>query len=238
MRPRAVVYVLAKVPRPGHVKTRLCPPLGPVEACRLAEAFLTDTLERLAGCRGLDVRLALDEVPAGGGDAGSSAAALLSDTLRIAAGVRIEAQGPGDLGERMARLLARGLASGQPTILLGADCPDLPLALVDAACEALSRVDVVLAPARDGGYVLVGARGEAPELFDIDARWGSDRVLAATCDALSRAGRAFAVLDAWEDVDDAAALGRLTCRLDADGGRVAPSTARLLGEWRRQGVRF
>lgn len=227
MKPRAVVYVLAKAPRPGLVKTRLCPPLVPAEASRLAEAFLADTLARLAGHGGVDLRLALDSGPAGGGEGEGPRA-----------GLRVESQGGGSLGERMARLLARGLETRLPTLLVGSDCPDLPLSRIDEACAALSRADAVLAPARDGGYVLVGARRDVPELFEIDAPWGSERVFAATCDALARSGRTLAVLEAWEDVDDAAALGRLACRL-RDGGRAAaPATARLLDEWRREGVRF
>ncbi len=231
MNPRAVVYVLAKAPRPGLVKTRLCPPLDPAEACRLAEAFLADTVDRLASHPGLEVRLALDPPPGEGREDASPAAGREVE-------LRVEGQGRGDLGERMGRLLARGLAAGLPTILVGADCPDLPLAIVDAACDALSRADVVLVPARDGGYVLVGARREVPELFRLDVEWGSSGVFAATCAALSRAGCAFAAIEAWEDVDDAAALGRLAKRLRQNGGGAAPRTARLLDEWRGQGVRF
>lgn len=227
-----VVFVMAKAPVPGFVKTRLCPPLSPAQASSLAEAFALDTLEKLAGLAaagGVEVRLALD----GAGQEGARGLEDLAARLLVP----VEGQGGGDLGARMNEALGRGLATGRPTVLVGTDTPDLPATLVLSAFEALSRVDAVLAPAGDGGYVLVGARRPLPELFRIDAPWSSDGVFAATCEALRRAGCPFEVLGSWDDVDDAAALGRLASRLDG-ASAVAPCTARLLGEWRCEGVRF
>ncbi|MFN2376013.1 MAG: TIGR04282 family arsenosugar biosynthesis glycosyltransferase [Candidatus Binatia bacterium] len=227
-----VVFVMAKAPVPGLVKTRLCPPLTSSQASRLAEAFALDTIRKLAAVAvagGLEVRVALDGAGQGFGRGLEEEAARL--------GLPVEGQGQGDLGTRMEEVLGRGLATGRPTVLVGTDAPDLPGALVRSAFEALARVDAVLVPAADGGYVLVGARRPLPELFRIDAPWSSDGVFAATCEALRRAGYPFEVLEGWDDVDDAAALGRLASRLDG-GADVAPCTARLLGEWRCEGVRF
>lgn len=222
--------MIAKAPAAGFVKTRLCPPLVPAQAALLAAAFAEDTLERLCGLDAVEVRLALDEQRPGQGEA-----------LRLAAcraGVAVEDQGGGDLGARMARLLERGLAAGLPTVLVGADSPDMPRETLVAAFEALQRTDAVLAAAGDGGYVLVGARRQVAGLFDIDVPWSSARVFAATCEALARTGCAFETLPPCDDVDDAAALGRLSARFDAGGAAAAPATARLLGQWRCQGVRF
>jgi len=206
----------------------------------VAEAFATDTLSRLAALKDgqieQDARAARDsvEVRLALGDSSADP----SPIARLAAdlGLAVEEQGEGDLGDRMARLVGRGLASGHSTVLVGTDAPDLPLDLLREAFEALGRVDAVVAPSRDGGYVLVGASRAVPTLFRIDAPWSSERVFAATCESLDRAGCAFEVLTAWDDVDDAAALGRLASRLDS--GTVAPATERLLETFRRQGVGF
>lgn len=235
-----ILYAMAKQPRPGQVKTRLCPPLTALQACCLAGAFAADTLANMAALEGLETRLALAEDLSGRQpDATQLPAQPVSLLRELAArlGVAVEDQGDGDLGTRMARLLERGLGAGLPTILVGTDSPDLPRGTISAALEALARVDVAIAPAADGGYVLVAARRRIAELFDIDAPWGSERVFAATCESLRRVDCAFEVLGGWEDVDDAAALGRLAIRL-GDGGQGAPVTARLLDEWRREGVRF
>ncbi|MFN2426410.1 MAG: TIGR04282 family arsenosugar biosynthesis glycosyltransferase [Candidatus Binatia bacterium] len=237
---RGLVYIMAKEPRPGLVKTRLCPPLTPVQACRVAEAFAIDTLTTISSLDEVEVRLALDDARAepGAGSAGESAAPPSSTLRRVARdlGMSVEDQGDGDLGVRMRLLLERGLADGLPTILVGTDCPDLPRSTIPAALDALGHADVVIAPSHDGGYVLVGAARPVAELFRIDAPWSSARVFAATCEALRRAGCAFEALDAWDDVDDAAALGRLASRLDATA--AAPATARLLETLRTQGVGF
>jgi rSAM/selenodomain-associated transferase 1 len=230
---RGVVYVMAKEPRAGVVKTRLCPPLAVERACELAFAFARDTLGRLAGLREtarIDVRLALDD-----GHAGPDS------RLRALAGglgIEVEDQGGGDLGERMARLVDRGLAGGVPAILVGTDSPDLPPEMLRAAVRALTRADVVLAPAEDGGYVLVGARRPVRALFEIEAPWSGPQVFESTCRALRHAHCSFETLPAWDDVDDAPALARLAQRLEEGGGAGAPATARLLAEWKREGVRF
>lgn len=242
-----VLYVLAKEPAPGFVKTRLCPPLTPERAAGLAAAFAADVLSMAGTLREVEARLAVDPDPgpgpprdsrpdpgglagAGGPDPGLAA-------LASRLGLAVEGQGPGDLGQRMARLMERGLGAG-PTILVGTDCPDLPPSAVRGALAALGRCDVVLGPAADGGYWLVGARRPVPSLFAIDAPWSSDRVLDATSCALSRARCAFELLETREDVDDAAALGRLASRLQRDGEDAAPQTARLLARWRGEGEGF
>jgi rSAM/selenodomain-associated transferase 1 len=234
---RGVVYILAKEARGGAVKTRLCPPLDDARAGRLALAFAEDTLVRLAGLREaarLDVRLALDDGDPAAGVAPGGGVRGVAERL----GLEVEGQGGGNLGARMARLVERGLAGGIPTMLVGTDSPDLPPEMLRAAARALTRVDVVVAPAEDGGYVLVGARRPVRALFEIDAPWSGSQVFEATCRALRRADCSFETLPTWDDVDDAAALARLARRLEEGGGAAAPATARLLAEWKREGVRF
>lgn len=239
--PRTVV-VLAKQPVAGAVKTRLCPPLSPQQAARFAAAAARDTLEGLVRIGGLDVRLALDRPGAGSAPAAEAAAgagAAGEDLVEAAAslGVPVEGQGDGDLGQRMGRVLARALEAGVPAALVGADAPDLPAHLVEEAFASLDRCDAALVPSDDGGYVLVAARRPLPALFAIDAPWGGDGVLDATRRALDAAGCAYHLTAPWHDVDDAAALGRLAARLRV-AAPGAPRTARLLEQWKREGVRF
>jgi glycosyltransferase A (GT-A) superfamily protein (DUF2064 family) len=93
-------------------------------------------------------------------------------------------------------------------LLIGSDSPTLPAAHMTQAFELLGEVPVVLAPARDGGYCLIGASGGVPPVFDgID--WSTDRVLAQTIERLQLAGLKHASLPAWYDVDTADDLERL-----------------------------
>jgi len=224
------------------VKTRLCPPLRQDQAAALATAFATDTLESLAGLDGVEVRLAIDLGRASASrilhrPAGSSPTQGPVEVARRL-GLEVVDQGEGDLGHRMSQLLAAAVAGGGGGLLVGADSPDLPPSRVLEAFAALERADVVLVPAADGGYVLVGARRPHAALFSIAAPWGSGRVLEATLESLARARVTVALLEAWEDVDDAAALGRLAFRLRGKSRAVAPSTSRLLHDWEAEGVRF
>jgi rSAM/selenodomain-associated transferase 1 len=224
---RVLVYVMARAAVPGRVKTRLVPPLSAQQAADLAVASATDTMEKLAGLAGIELRLAV-------ADAADVADPVADAAARL--GLAIERQDGGDLGNRMARLVARG--AGRPVILLGTDIPDLPVSTIETAICELAERDAVLVPSRDGGYVLVGAARPLEGLFEIDAPWSSARVFQATCDSLARRGYDVAVLDEWEDVDDAAALGRLAVRLANRGASSAPRTARLMEKWRSEGVRF
>lgn len=229
---------MAKWPSPGRVKTRLCPPLDAERAARLAAAFLADTLATLLAVPGLEVRLALDQ----DGDEASARVAATGLVPELAAALeRIDGtvgQGEGDLGARMRRVLALSLDEGARGLLVGADVPDLPASRVAAAFEALGRADAVLVPATDGGYVAVGAAAPLDSLFPHDAPWGRDGVLACTLASLAAARASVVCLDPWEDVDDAAALGRLASRTAAAPASVAPATRALLARWQRQGVAF
>jgi hypothetical protein len=124
---------------------------------------------------------------------------------------------------------AHGFARKLPTLLVGSDVPDLPPERVRSAVAALRRTDAVLVPSLDGGYVMVGARRPIDALFAIDAPWSSSDVFSATCRSLTKAECPFETLLPWEDVDDAAALGRLAARLDGHRPR-GDETTHLDGE--------
>ena len=109
-------------------------------------------------------------------------------------------QGDGDLGIRMARFLTTEHAAGaEAVVLVGADSPTLPVDYVERAFAELERADVVLGPATDGGYYLLGCGRRVPPIFD-GVRWGTSRVLADTMACLPADWR-LALLPPWYDVD-------------------------------------
>lgn len=212
-----VVYVFAKEPVPGRVKTRLAGLLGDEGAAGLAGAMLRDAL-RVAARGGARLVLAADD-PGG------------PELVRAArqAAAELVPQGEGSLGERLARALERD--PGAPRVVLGGDVPDLPAERLLAAFQALERgAAVALGPAPDGGYHLLGLAAGAPAGFlrDPAIGWGGASALADTQAALARSGAPLAaLLQPWPDVDEPADLAALTERLRA-AREAAPATAAWL----------
>ncbi len=232
--PLGILYIFAKEPEPGRVKTRLCPPLRPAQAADLVEAFLGDMLETLvaAGAGGLfEVRLAAS--PGAGGPR-------LADLARRS-GVACLEQGHGDLGRRMQRVMEAGLEEAEAVALVGGDLPDLPPRYVTSSFQMLApgrgeaEPEVVLGPCDDGGYYLVAARRRVPCLFSIDVPWGGSGVFGATTTRLSEEGIVYSLVPLWSDVDDAASLASLNRRLESDTSACCPRTVELLARLRREG---
>jgi rSAM/selenodomain-associated transferase 1 len=160
--PRRALVVIAKEPIPGAVKTRLAPALGADGAARVAAAMLVDTLTVMAQ---VDAEPWVCFAPP---DAGRRMA-------RLAPGCRLLPQVPGDLGDRLAGCFSVLLAGGaDQVVIVAADTPQVSVATYHGAFTLLDRVDVVLGPAQDGGYYLVGAKAAHPELF-VGCRWGPMR---------------------------------------------------------------
>jgi rSAM/selenodomain-associated transferase 1 len=195
----ALLIIFAKEPRPGQVKTRLCPPLSPEEAAQLYHRFLQDILEEMA--RVPAMRLAMAFSP-------PSAQPFFKDLAPPR--TDLFPQEGADLGERMTRALARGLAAGfGPVLLRGSDIPDLPANLVSEAREVLatSRAQVVLGPALDGGYYLIGLTELQSGLFQGPA-WSSPTVLSDTLRLADKSGLKVHLLPRWADIDTYADLLR------------------------------
>jgi hypothetical protein len=155
-----VVIVFAKAPRPGEVKTRMCPPLSHAEAAEFYACMLADVLEttaRAARALGLDPILALHP--------GERCADLARD---VPAPFRVVPQRGPDLAGRMAWAVREAAAGGVRRVLLrGSDSPALGGGSLGEALDSLDgSFDVVLRPDRDGGYNLVGLRRPVPEIFD------------------------------------------------------------------------
>lgn len=193
------VVVMAKSPRPGLAKTRLVPALGADGAARLAARMLQHALA--------------EAVASGIGPVALSAAPDEHDELlcsaAAAAGAVIAPQGDGDLGARMARAAAAAHASGRAVLILGTDAPALDAAMLRAAAAALhAGNDVVLVPAHDGGYALIGLQRPLPQLFDGIA-WSTPQVLAQTQAAAAACGAHVALLPPVYDIDEPADLVHL-----------------------------
>jgi rSAM/selenodomain-associated transferase 1 len=181
--------IFAKQPRAGLVKSRLAAQTSPAWAARVAEAFLLDLLDRLAEA---PVRRVLVYAPA---DADAT-------FTKLAAGrFALRSQCDGDLGQRLAHFLEQEQQAGADRIVVvGSDSPTLPRAHIAQAFTELEHADVVLGPATDGGYCLLGCGRRLPPIFDGIA-WGSERVLLDTVARLSAGGWKLAVLPPWYDVD-------------------------------------
>jgi hypothetical protein len=204
--------IFAKEPLPGKVKTRLTPPLSAAQAANLYQVSLEETVATM-------VEGAFKPVIFYAGN---------RDYFRNAfPGVPLVPQGEGDLGVRMSRALGALLVEGDGAALIGSDSPDLPLILVEDALSALSRVEVVTIPARDGGYVLIGERRHHPELFR-QIPWSTAAVLSETRARAQACGLVYREVGEWEDIDDRSSLERLLLR--SPGSATARFAARILAE--------
>ncbi|MFP6849185.1 MAG: TIGR04282 family arsenosugar biosynthesis glycosyltransferase [Pseudomonas sp.] len=190
------LHMLARAPVAGRVKTRLIPALGAQGACDLQQVLLERALNLPA--YGFSGRfLWLDGLPN---------AELQASAERL--GWTIVEQPAGDLGERMRRIAALGLAEGDAVMLIGNDCPAIDGNYLQAACSALHEQSVVIGPAEDGGYVLLGLRSMATTLFS-DMPWGTERVFELTQQRLQQLGWRPALLPVLWDVDRPEDLPRL-----------------------------
>lgn len=172
--------IFARLPEPGKVKTRLIPALGDEGAARLYSRLLGHTVEVARGS-GLEFELRVT-----GGEAAAFHQLFGSD-------VAVVDQGEGDLGARMARV-------GAPALLIGSDCPGISVAVLRAAAGALQDRRVVLGPANDGGYYLVGFSEPVPFLFE-DMEWSTPRVLSETLARMAARGMGPAILPELADID-------------------------------------
>jgi hypothetical protein len=183
------LVIFARCPRLGVGKRRLAAGIGPVQALRFQRVMLFATLRRL----GTDPRWTtwLAVTP----DRSGPWPVRLGNLP----------QGRGDLGQRMASV-AKTLPPG-PVLIIGSDIPGITATEVARAFHRLGQHDAVFGPAGDGGYWAVGLR-RRPRFFDpfCDVRWSTEHALSDTVANLP--GKAIAILDVLEDVDDAASLAR------------------------------
>ena len=192
------LIVYAKAPEPGQVKTRLAPALD-IEAAALLHTALVERALSTAKRSGI-AAIELCCAP----DSRHSFFRSCAEDFDLT----LTEQGEGELGERMLRTLTRALMSHQSAIIIGADCPALTGKHIADAARALVTHDIVLTPAEDGGYVLIGARRVELHLFD-GIEWGTDTVLAQQRRNLEKAGLIWHEMPTLWDVDRPDDLPRL-----------------------------
>jgi rSAM/selenodomain-associated transferase 1 len=224
------VGIFCKTPTAGLSKTRLSPPLRPDECAALSACFIRDLAETVR-------TLTLDGDVAGYAvytPAGSekSLRSLLPDHFGLLL------QCDGDFGARLLRATADLLSLGHAgAILLNADSPTLPGAILRAAVDAVRENDaVVLSPAIDGGYTLIGLAKAHPRVF-ADIPWSTAAVHRLTVERAREIGVPVVEVPAWYDVDDARTLRLLEWELDGEPlsfaapglrGADAPATRQFL----------
>ena len=196
--PNARILQFAKAPRAGHVKTRLIPALGAEGALQLHKKLLTHTWKTLNAARLAPMQLWVDSYKS------SDFFGTLWPPVTVP-----EVQQGGDLGERMAHAVKQSLKQCDMVVVVGSDCPVLDSHYLDMALESLQRgADVVLGPASDGGYVLIGMRQFYREPFE-GISWGTGEVLQQTRCRLEELKCQWHELSECWDVDRAEDLVKL-----------------------------
>ena len=199
--PQDALVVFARHPVAGRVKTRLTPAMPAAHVAALYAAMLADTLAAGAACCA-----AVREIWWADEQEDENAFEVPSPFAQ-------RRQPAGDLGARLAAASAALLAApGARVVIIGSDAPALSAAHLDAAFAALREHDVVLGPAGDGGYWLIGLSRAAPELFDGIA-WSTDAVLRETRARADRGSLRVAMLPTLADLDTPADLARLMARV-------------------------
>ena len=227
---KEALVVMAKAPRAGEVKTRLSGALGPEEARGLYVAFLSDTFALMEDVRDEreDLALGLCYTPEGEEEA--------FEEVEREGSLMIPQRGQ-DLGERLTNCFADLFALGfESVVVIGADGPTLPGEYVFDAFECFEAdEDVVVGPAEDGGYYLVGMRKLHKRIFE-DVPWGGAGVLDATMDRAREAGLNLVLLPEWRDVDTPEDFERLKRELaeNRDGAKFTRKFLKELAKSRRQ----
>src|SRR6476469_1715021 len=189
---RERLIIFTRYPEPGKTKTRLIPALGPETAAVLQQRMTEHTW---AQAQLLQKNLPVDlEIRFTGGN---------RQLMRswLGRGLTYQAQASGDLGRRMAQAFEAAFQAGsQRVVIVGIDCPDLDATLLSKAFEELQQHDLVLGPATDGGYYLIGLRRFVPALFQGIA-WSTDRVWAQTIAIAQQHHLSVGALPPLDDID-------------------------------------
>ncbi|MEZ5558416.1 MAG: TIGR04282 family arsenosugar biosynthesis glycosyltransferase [Pseudomonadales bacterium] len=186
---RARLAIFARAPVPGQVKQRLAATMGDQAALSAHVALVEDTLQRLHEVPGATTELWLT----------GAEVARVSDWCRRWR-LPLRRQRGSDLGARMSTAIAAALAGGEPGLVVGCDCPPVTADYVARAIRSLLETDVVLGPALDGGYALVGLARDEPDIFQSIA-WGTSKVLEQTLTRADAAGLSVTLLEPVWDVD-------------------------------------
>ena len=205
---RQRLIVFTRYPEPGKAKTRLIPVLGAEGAANLHRQMTEYTISQVRQLQtDRDVAIevyftASDMPPARLRDRAAFQNWLGSDLI-------YHPQGEGDLGTRMGQAFKTAFSSGiDSAIIIGTDCPSLNADLIAEAFQKLDQNDLVLGPATDGGYYLIGLRRLIPELF-VGINWGTSEVYQKTVQIANNLKLSVANLTFLSDIDRPEDLGKL-----------------------------
>ena len=191
------LILFLKYPEPGKVKTRLGAELGFELAAKLYELFIKQTFELAQNCSARQIFVAYEPL-----DRKDEFAEFVPKKFAI-----FPQEGK-NLGERMLNAFQDAFARGYKNVaILGSDSPTLPLENIDDAFEKLSKSDLVLGPAEDGGYYLIGLNKAHCGLFE-NIEWSSDSVLQLTIESAKKLQLSYELLPSWYDVDNKETLIR------------------------------
>jgi len=210
------LVVMAKAPRPGMVKTRLAQSLPMEAVTELYRCLLDDTLALARSLGTVEVAIMCP-------------ASDVEELRRLARGVGVVAQKGEGLAAGLTSVFAHFTAPGrQRVIAFNSDSPHLPASVLESAFEELTGHDLVVGPTHDGGYYLVGAKGDHAGLFDGDGM-GTDSALDALLARARKLQLSVAFTDPFYDIDVESDLTRLEAEL-----RLAPSRAPRTAAWLKQ----
>jgi len=160
------LIVFIKAPQPGKCKTRLIPYMSAEQASEFYKELVINCLDKATTLEHTDI--AIYTYP----DINHPYIKALGERYPVS----LKLQSGSDLGERMHHAIQQSLQEYEKCILIGTDCPVLDTRYIDKAFKALDQHDMVLGPAKDGGYVLIGATKIEPSLFN-NIKWGTNTVL-------------------------------------------------------------
>lgn len=193
------ILVFAKAPIAGQVKTRLHTRLSPIACADLHRVLSLHTLKTACESRLASVELWCTPTISHPFVQECVKRFLVEPHLQLGS----------DLGERMHHALNHSLRNNEQVLIVGTDCPLIDKPYLSSAFEVLQQGDdVVLGPAEDGGYVLIGMKRFDRALFE-GVSWGTERVLKQTRAALFRLGRSWSELEPLWDIDRPDDLSRL-----------------------------
>jgi len=191
------LIIFTRYPEAGTTKTRMMPELGAAGAAELQRQMtehIRSKVDQLRNLQPLAVEIRYE---------GGSEKRMLE---WLGPGFSYCRQGGGDIGRRMGRALQGAFGQGYDTaVIIGSDIPDISTDIMQKAFEALNHKDLVLGPAADGGYYLIGGQRRGfghwhPQLFS-GISWGTDRVLPQTLAIARKLGLRYKLLDTLRDVD-------------------------------------
>ncbi len=187
-----ILIIMTRLPRPGQTKTRLEPALGPDGAAKLQKTL---TRRLLARARRLTLGAGVEIQISHTGGTAADMSAWLGDDL-----VYHQQRGEG-LGARMAGAFEHAFGRGaRRVVMVGCDCPQVDEKLLEQAFSLLELNDLVLGPATDGGYYLIGLSRPAPDLFNGPA-WGTESVFDQTLCIAAGLGLSHETVDRLSDID-------------------------------------